>query len=151
MFIAADCDDTNANIHPYSVEVCGNSSDDDCDGNTDVEVNKALNFGGSGHSISIPFVAHSSTFTAEMWIKTSSPGFQNLIQWTGGPITSTFAISGSSLIGYFEGGGFHGGINIADNVWHHLALVHNGYGSNNIKAYVDGVLRLRLPGKRDHQ
>jgi photosystem II stability/assembly factor-like uncharacterized protein len=144
VFIAADCDDTNANIHPYSVEVCGNGSDDDCDGNTDVEVNKALNFGGSGHSISIPFVAHSSTFTAEMWIKTSSPGFQNLIQWTGGPITSTFAISGSSLIGYFEGGGFHGGINIADNVWHHLALVHNGYGSNNIKAYVDGVLRLEV-------
>ncbi len=29
---AKDCDDGNANVHPGSVEVCGNGIDDDCDG-----------------------------------------------------------------------------------------------------------------------
>lgn len=31
---SGDCDDTNADIHPFAFEICGNGVDDDCDNNT---------------------------------------------------------------------------------------------------------------------
>ena len=39
-FLPADCDDTNANVHPGATEVC-NDLDDDCDGGVDVDATDA--------------------------------------------------------------------------------------------------------------
>ena len=33
---------------------------------------------------------------------------------------------------------------LTENAWHHIAVVKNGTGNNNIKVYVDGVLSLAL-------
>ncbi|MEM6696847.1 MAG: LamG-like jellyroll fold domain-containing protein, partial [Bacteroidota bacterium] len=139
-----DCDDTDANVNPISPEVCGNSKDDNCDGMTDMETNRALSFSGSGHRIDIPNVLHKSAFTVEMWIKVEAAdaGFNYLVRWRGDAVEPALALSGDSKIAYFEGGGVQGGSNLADGQWHHVALVHNGYSGTNIRAYIDGRQRM---------
>ncbi len=139
-----DCDDTDSAINPYAEEICGNTVDDNCDGDTDFVVNKALDFDGGNHEVNIPVLAHSEFFTVEAWIKidVADSGWNPIITWGGSSPSATFGISGASLIAYFEDGGFHGGNAMNDGIWHHVALIHNGYTGNNIKVYVDGVLRL---------
>ena len=82
---SADCNDASNTANPYAAEICGNSADDDCDGNTDTEVNKGLHFNGSGHNVSIPNVTYGEFFTIEAWIKPSNiSGWNNRIfEWLG--------------------------------------------------------------------
>ncbi|HZV68439.1 MAG TPA: LamG-like jellyroll fold domain-containing protein, partial [Saprospiraceae bacterium] len=140
VMIAGDCDDSNANINPYAIEVCANTVDDDCDDNTDVEINKALHFAASGgNKVTLPLLAHTQFFTVEAWIKVPAGStFRRIIYWGGGPTAAELVVYTDNRIAYFEGGGNLGGI-VADDQWHHVALVHNGYGTNNIFIYVDGV------------
>ena len=42
------------------------------------------------------------------------------------------------------GSAFLGNKVVIDNLWHHVALVRNGSGSNNIKLYVDGIMDIQL-------
>ena len=140
-----DCDDTNNAINPFAEEVCGNGIDDNCDGDTDLIVNKALHFSDAGEDIDIPNVPHTEFFTVEAWIKVdpADSGLNQIIKWRGANPDATFGLSSANLIAYFEGGsGFHGGDPLNDGLWHHVALVHNGYSGTNIFAYVDGVQRM---------
>ena len=135
-----DCDDGNAMINPYATEICGNSVDDDCDGNTDMEINKALHFDvAANNDVTIPVVDHGEFFTVEAWVKTpASSNFRDIIRWHGSP-NARFIISNDNRLGYLQNnGGNWGGTNIGDDQWHHVALVHDGYSGNNIRVYVDG-------------
>ncbi|MGB4848472.1 MAG: LamG-like jellyroll fold domain-containing protein, partial [Saprospiraceae bacterium] len=144
--VAGDCDDTNPNINPYATEICGNTVDDDCDGNTDIEINKGLNFNASGNQVNLPFYAHQAVFSVEAWIKVSASGtFRRILSWDGGS-SSYVGVSSSNVLMYYENGGYyHGGPNLGDNQWHHVVVVHNGYAGNNITTYVDGNLQLNVP------
>ncbi|MBC7885268.1 MAG: hypothetical protein H7X99_07320, partial [Saprospiraceae bacterium] len=136
-----DCNDNNANIHPYANEICSNSTDDDCDGNTDIEVNKAIHIGGSGKSIALPNIAHQSAFTVEAWVKIDNIITNKVIEWLGGTTNAYFGIDNTGRL-YYTGGGnaWNGGVTIATGQWAHVVLVHDGYGSNNVKTYLNGTL-----------
>ncbi|MGB1316849.1 MAG: LamG-like jellyroll fold domain-containing protein, partial [Flavobacteriales bacterium] len=137
-----DCDDTDINIHPYADEVCGNSDDDDCDGNTDTMVNKALNFDGSNDRVSIsnPF-PHQTNVTMEAWFKTSvSSGM--IMGWEG-TNSAVIGVNGSGTLFYFEnGGGYNFGASVIDGQWHHLAAVRT---ATQMIVYLDGNVTGTLP------
>ncbi|MBK8818575.1 MAG: hypothetical protein IPN49_05585 [Saprospiraceae bacterium] len=137
-----DCNDNNANIHPYINEVCGNTLDDDCDGNTDTEVNKAIHIGGSSKSISCPNLAHSTSFTVEAWVKLDSDNANNIIEWIGGSKYTVLKIGSSGRFQYQSHTLLAQSTNpvFSTGQWTHIAFVHDGYGSNNLKTYVNGVL-----------
>lgn len=46
--------------------------------------------------------------------------------------------SPNSIIIFQGGSWFVGTINVNNNAWHHVAVVRNGTGSNNIRLYIDG-------------
>jgi hypothetical protein len=136
-----DCNDSNSAIHPYVNEICGNAIDDDCDGNTDIEINKAIHVGGLGKTISVPNLAHQSAFTVEAWVKIDNTNTNKVIEWLGGTNSAYFVVDNTGRL-YYEGGGnaWNGGSTISTGQWVHVALVHDGYGSNNVKTYLNGNL-----------
>ena len=127
---------------PYINEVCGNTLDDDCDGNTDTEVNKAIHIGGSSKSISCPNLAHSTSFTVEAWVKLDSDNANNIIEWIGGSKYTVLKIGSSGRFQYQSHTLLAQSTNpvFSTGQWTHIAFVHDGYGSNNLKTYVNGVL-----------
>ncbi len=134
-----DCDDSDNTIHPYADEICGNGKDDDCEGNTDVEINKGLDFDGSGHNVSIPLIEYEEFFTVEAWVKIPNISGWNsrIFEWQGKAAFSIY----NNKIAWDEGGGNYGGPDLFDGEWHHVAMVHNGYTGTNIIGYVDGIQR----------
>ncbi len=139
-----DCDDTDPNANPFAVEVCGNGKDDDCDGNTDIEVNKALDFTGGQEDLSFATIPpYSNPITIEFWFRTGNTGFQDIINWLG-PNSNLVRISleTNGRVQYVTEEG-PGNITIqrsgafADNNWHHVAFVQNG---SSVVNYVDGVV-----------
>jgi len=136
-----DCNDNNPAINPYATEICGNLVDDDCDGNTDVEVNRGIHIGGNDHSINIPNLSHQSVFTLEAWVKPNDLEGNVILEWLGGahPTNINIAVNGRF---HYNGGGsaWNASPIFTIGQWAHIALVHDGYGPNNLKAYVNGVL-----------
>lgn len=137
-----DCDDTDANINPYSDEVCANSIDDDCDTNTDLLVNKALYFDGVNDRVTAtnPFL-HQQTFTLEAWVKVDPSTLNKQIMNWQGTHTGQMFVSNAGLLGYGESNGswsgWHGGPTINDNAWHHVAVVRT---PTNVTTYIDGAV-----------
>lgn len=146
-----DCNDMNDMVNPYAVEECANNEDDDCDGNLNTEVNKALHFNGGNQHLSFASIPpYSITFTLEFWIKTAQvTGFKDVMNW--GAVGSDHHVRISLN---------QGGILLAlkdDNIdfarttsgklssdtWHHVAIVKNG---NNVKIYIDGTEELNDSG-----
>ena len=81
-----DCNDNpaagGAAINPYADEICSGGIDEDCDGNTDSEVNKGLDFDGvNDHVIIENPAAFSIPFTVEMWIKPDVNTGGHMINW----------------------------------------------------------------------
>ena len=109
-----DCNDSNSAIHPYVNEICGNAIDDDCDGNTDIEINKTIHVGGLGKTISVPNLAHQSAFTVEAWVKIDNTNTNKVIEWLGGTNSAYFVVDNTGRL-YYEGGGnaWNGGSTIS--------------------------------------
>lgn len=85
-------------------------------------------------------------FTVEAWIKTdaSTGGYRQLISKLDGSFRGWgFQLINGEIEGYFistylsDNVYVSGNTNLTDNLWHHVAMVHDGAGK--IKIYVDGV------------
>ena len=101
-------------------------------------------------------IAGMTNFSCSAWIKKDTAGSF--------PIIFRAASSTSTHIGFYEynnylvvscnnGGSFseawdNGGVNIADNQWHHVLMTYEKTGATNstVKGYVDGNLRITNSG-----
>ena len=140
----SDCDDTSAAINPYAEEICSGGIDEDCDGNTDAEVNKGLDFDGVNDFLSIANPpSYSNPMTVEFWAKTTAAEFDNVIIWTGPNGNRVRLIIDSGRMRYEEIDdsnneltGFQGAI-ANDGNWHHFAFVRS---AGTVTTYLDGAL-----------
>ena len=119
----------------------------------------ALSFDGSDDFVNVDGVATEiasmTNFSCSAWIKKGTEGIY--------PIIFRAALSNSVHIGMFEynnnlvisciSGGFSeavdtGGVNIADDQWHHVLMTYEKTGTNTstVKGYVDGNLRITNSG-----
>ena len=110
----------------------------------------SITFDGTNDELNVAhhsdFVFGGSNFTIDMWIRTSGSGNSHgygFFQKGNGSSTGTYwwlGSAGSQLaIKFYTSGGtvyIAGGPNLADTLWHHVALVNNG---NVWTSYVDGV------------
>jgi len=137
---AGDCNDASATAYVGATEICGNGVDDDCDGNTDVEVNKALAFDGSNDKI---VVAHDASmmlgnsFTLEFWLKMNAPvnAWQHIAYK---PFSYGVEVVNNDIlfVTWADDAYFSNGLK-TDGQWHHYALT--AANGNTRKLYVDGV------------
>ena len=110
----------------------------------------SITFDGTNDELNVAhhsdFVFGGSNFTIDMWIRTSGSGNSHgygVLQKGNGSSTGTYwwlGSGGSQLaIKFYTSGGtvyIAGGPNLADTLWHHIALVNN----NNVwTSYADGV------------
>jgi hypothetical protein len=91
-------------------------------------------------------------FTIEFFIKSNTLGQYPMI------FTGNYAAGASTNLSmfasrldnpnkvsiYINGGDSYGNGVIVDNQWHHIAVVKNGIGSNNLRVYVDGIMDIQV-------
>jgi len=106
----------------------------------------ALDFDGVDDNVQITHFNRPDTLTIEAWVKnTTEPGERDIISWSNsaGGFTSEFLQEGDSVY-YAEWNGTLWSTSfradISDGNWHHIAIVRNGNGPNNVSMYRDGVL-----------
>jgi hypothetical protein len=100
----------------------------------------SFSFTGSAPAISLPSDTPSigsGDYTIECWFKTADSGLNALA--SAGAITWYLIVNGGGINYYSPGGSLAtpGGVNYADNAWHHVAGVRSG---STVSLYVDGEL-----------
>ncbi len=110
------------------------------------QTQNALDFDGLDDNVQITHFNRPDTLTLEAWVKnTTEPGERDIISWSNsaGGFTSEFLQEGDSVY-YAEWNGTLWATSfradISDGNWHHIAIVRNGNGPNNVSMYRDGVL-----------
>jgi hypothetical protein len=105
----------------------------------------ALNFDGSNDIVTITNNSNFqlTTGTIETWVKTSNAG-SGYRAIGGKAFGFALYLKDNVLLAYdwAAGGDKTTGINLADNLWHHVALSFNSGVSNSSYIYIDGVLKL---------
>ena len=75
----------------------------------------------------------------------SGNSVRRIVRWEGGSTIAELVVSSNNQIGYYEknlGKTTNIDIGVANNNWHHIALVHNNNSSDNINVYIDGTLAM---------
>lgn len=88
-------------------------------------------------AVGTPFGISAPPWTVELWYKSSSTATQVLV---GANVSGSYWLGNNSGKWHLEstaGTNITGSINIADNVWHHLAASHDG---TTVRLFVDGAL-----------
>jgi alpha-tubulin suppressor-like RCC1 family protein len=107
-----------------------------------------LNFDGSDDYVALTHYERPETMSIEAMVKTSSFGQEQIIGWAHptNAFTAEFKLDQNKLT-YGEWNQSLGSflkvesiISINDNNWHHVAVVRNGNGSNNVTLYIDGTI-----------
>lgn len=108
-------------------------------------------FNGNNYAVAQGYkgIPGSSARTIEAWIKTSVAG-GDLISWGANTTSNKWIFRVNSTGGIrveVNGGNIIGPTNVADNQWHHIAVVmNNGNSVSSLKLYVDGILETGTSG-----
>ncbi|MBN2747371.1 MAG: T9SS type A sorting domain-containing protein [Bacteroidales bacterium] len=134
-------DNINPSVEVASSELTFNSSLTAFDDNQ-------LIFNGSNYIVASGYkgIPGSQSRTIEAWIKTDVVG-KDFISWgsnNGGKKWIFKTHTNGGLRVEINGGYVYGSTNIADNQWHHIAVVMNGININSLSFYIDGVLETNL-------
>ena len=130
----------------------GNNNDGTVNGATFVSglYGQALSFDGVSNYVGVlnsPSLQITGAITLESWIKTSNVNKQAVISKSNSYLLYIGTGGDGRIYGYLYGttSGWRGGTkNVADNLWHHVALTYDpSAGANNLKLYVDGVLDIQ--------
>jgi len=107
----------------------------------------ALNFDGVDDNIQLTHFDRPTVFTLEAWVKNSTMvNDGDIVSWSnsGGTYSAEFLQTDDSVY-YAEWSDPNWctsyGANISDGNWHHIAIVRNGDGTNNLSVYKDGQLQ----------
>jgi len=134
-------DNLNSTVAVASAELTFNSSLTAADDNQMV-------FNGSNYIVATGYkgIAGSQARTIEAWVKTNVVG-KDFISWGSNNSGKKWIFkthTNGGLRVEINGGYAFGNTNIADNQWHHIAVVLNGVNTNSLQFYVDGVLETNL-------
>jgi hypothetical protein len=105
---------------------------------------QAFHFNGSNYAVATGYkgITGGANRTIEAWIKTGVTG-KDIISWGSNNTAKKWIFRVNSTGGLrveINGGYTIAATNLADNQWHHVAMVMNGSSLNNIQFYVDGNL-----------
>ncbi|MFT4986826.1 MAG: hypothetical protein ACI81Y_002700 [Glaciecola sp.] len=114
---------------------------------TSAQSQNALHFDGINDNVQLTHFDRPETMTIEIWLKAElNPEPADIISWSnssGGYTAEVLIVNGN--VGYAEYDGTDFPISdpvfIGDGDWHHIAIVRDGGGLNNVSMYLDGVLQ----------